>query len=186
MLVNLLVANVPSCVTRNANTLGLYNLQLPDAGAGSRPLDSTRFDHRTDELLMKQNTVCAGQATSQWEVFFFFVKGTTADATDAPQPWGLLCNPVMKMIRVCFVFPSNGAPVEWNWQGKTEVLGGKTCPSATLSTSDPTWTDWSTLFESTGSAVYQGSSQGTELYRPTELGPWRAVLVRAVGFVLRS
>jgi hypothetical protein len=26
-------------------------------------------------------------------------KGPTADATDAPQPWGLLCNPVMKMIR---------------------------------------------------------------------------------------
>jgi hypothetical protein len=23
-----------------------------------------------------------------------------------------------------FVFPSNGAPVEWHWQGKTEVLGG--------------------------------------------------------------
>jgi hypothetical protein len=22
-------------------------------------------------------------------------------------------------------FPSNGEPVEWNWQGKTEVLGGK-------------------------------------------------------------
>jgi hypothetical protein len=22
-------------------------------------------------------------------------------------------------------FPSNGAPVEWNWQGKTEVLGEK-------------------------------------------------------------
>jgi hypothetical protein len=23
-----------------------------------------------------------------------------------------------------FIFPSNGAPIEWNWQGKTEVLGG--------------------------------------------------------------
>jgi hypothetical protein len=40
-----------------------------------------------------------------------------------------------------FVFPCNGAPVEWNWQGKTEVLWGKTCPSATLSTISPTWTD---------------------------------------------
>ena len=39
------------------------------------------------------------------------------------------------------VFPCNGAPVEWNWQGKTEILGGKTCPSATLSTTNPTWTD---------------------------------------------
>jgi hypothetical protein len=40
-----------------------------------------------------------------------------------------------------FVFPSNGAPVEWNWQGKTEVLGEKTYPSATLSTTNLTWTD---------------------------------------------
>jgi hypothetical protein len=24
---------------------------------------------------------------------------------------------------VFFVFPCNGAPVEWNWQGKTELLG---------------------------------------------------------------
>jgi hypothetical protein len=41
---------------------------------------------------------------------------------------------------IFYPFPSNGAPVEWNWQGKTEVLGGKTCPSATLSTTNPTWT----------------------------------------------
>jgi hypothetical protein len=27
-----------------------------------------------------------------------------------------------------FVFPNNGAPVEWNWQGKTEVLGEKPVP----------------------------------------------------------
>jgi hypothetical protein len=32
------------------------------------------------------------------ELCLFFVKGPAADATDAPQPWGLLCNPVMKMI----------------------------------------------------------------------------------------
>jgi hypothetical protein len=31
----------------------------------------------------------------------------------------------------------------WNEtdRGKTEVLGKKTCPSATLSTTNPTWTD---------------------------------------------
>jgi hypothetical protein len=40
-------------------------------------------------------------------------------------------------------FPCNVAPVEWNWQGKTEVLGGggKNCPSVTLSTTNCTWTD---------------------------------------------
>jgi hypothetical protein len=31
---------------------------------------------------------------------FFVVKSTAADATDAPQPSGLLCNPVMKMIKM--------------------------------------------------------------------------------------
>ena len=70
----------------------------------------------------------------------FFVKGPAADTTDAPPSWGLLCNPAMKMFSF-FVFPSNGAPVEWNWRGKSEVLGEKTCPSATLSTTNPTWTD---------------------------------------------
>jgi hypothetical protein len=29
---------------------------------------------------------------------FFVVKCPAADAADAPQPWGLLCNPVMKMV----------------------------------------------------------------------------------------
>jgi hypothetical protein len=53
---------------------------------------------------------------------------------------GLLCNPYddddeEKDDQFLFIFPSNGAP------GKTEVLGRKTCPSATLSTTNPTWTD---------------------------------------------
>jgi hypothetical protein len=29
---------------------------------------------------------------------------------------------------VFFIFPCNGATVEWNWQGKTEVLGEKPIP----------------------------------------------------------
>jgi hypothetical protein len=32
-------------------------------------------------------------------LFFSVVKGPAADATDAPQPWGLLCNPTIKMIK---------------------------------------------------------------------------------------
>jgi hypothetical protein len=79
--------------------------------------------------------------TTILNIFFCVVKGPTADATDALQPRGLLCGPVkMKMIIFCS-FPSNGAPVEWNWQGKTEERAGKTCPSATLSTTNPTSTD---------------------------------------------
>jgi hypothetical protein len=33
------------------------------------------------------------------------------------------------------------APAEWNWQGKTEVLGKKTCPSDILFTTNPIWKD---------------------------------------------
>ena len=40
-----------------------------------------------------------------------------------------------------FVFPSNGAPVEWNRQGKNRSTRRKTCPSVTLSTTNPTWTN---------------------------------------------
>jgi hypothetical protein len=44
---------------------------------------------------------------------------------------GLLCNPrrkMMKMMRSFLLFHFNGAPVEWNRQGKTEVLGEKPVP----------------------------------------------------------
>jgi hypothetical protein len=63
-----------------------------------------------------------------WYLFSLVVKCPAADATDALQPWGLFCNPVMKITIIFCHFPSNGAPVEWNWQGKTEVLGEKPVP----------------------------------------------------------
>jgi hypothetical protein len=78
--------------------------------------------------------------------FFLVVKGPAADATDAPQPWGFLCNPMMKMMMMIIIFffcpfPSNGAPVEWKLTGENRSTRRKTCPSATLSTTNPTWTD---------------------------------------------
>jgi hypothetical protein len=89
--------------------------------------------------------ICGSDNGAQCCTFFLVVKGTAADATDALQPWGFLCNPVMKIIIIIIIiicpFPSNGALVEWNWQGKTEERGAKTCPSATLSSTNPTWTD---------------------------------------------
>jgi hypothetical protein len=44
-------------------------------------------------------------------------------------------------LSVFFIFPSNVAPVERNWQRKTKVFGGKTCPSATLSNKNFKWID---------------------------------------------
>jgi hypothetical protein len=34
----------------------------------------------------------------------------------------------MKMVTIFCPFPSNGAPAEWNWEGKTEVLGENPVP----------------------------------------------------------
>jgi hypothetical protein len=54
-------------------------------------------------------------------------KGPAADASGALQPWGFLCNPWDEDDEKDdqrFIFPSNEAPVEWNWQGKTEILPG--------------------------------------------------------------
>jgi hypothetical protein len=44
--------------------------------------------------------------------FFFVEKGRSADATDAPQPEGFLCSPMMKMMIILCPFPRNGAPEE--------------------------------------------------------------------------
>jgi hypothetical protein len=49
---------------------------------------------------------------------------------------GLLCNPMRKMIKMIkmmmirffLLFHFNGVPVEWNWQGKAEVLREKPVP----------------------------------------------------------
>jgi hypothetical protein len=46
-------------------------------------------------------------------------------------------------IRSQVIYDDYGATVEWYWQGKTEEPGDETCPSVTLSTTNPTWTDLS-------------------------------------------
>ena len=61
----------------------------------------------------------------------FVLKSPAADATDAPQPWRLIVQPYEEDDeddRFFLRFHFNGAPVEWNWQGKTEVLGEKPVP----------------------------------------------------------
>jgi hypothetical protein len=69
---------------------------------------------------MDETNKWSKKGRTEYRCFFLVLKGPAADATDAPQLWGLLCNHVMKMIIIIFcAFSSNGAPVEWNWQGKT-------------------------------------------------------------------
>jgi hypothetical protein len=69
-------------------------------------------------------------------------EGPAADATNATQPWGLLCNPVMKInwnMHSLFIFPSNGAPVEWNWQDRNRSVRGKPVPVPLFPPQIPHW-----------------------------------------------
>jgi hypothetical protein len=66
--VYLLVTNVPGCVSRNANTLGLQHLKFVNTGVGSRPPDrACVVHHGTDELLVEQHTISDGQTTPRVE-----------------------------------------------------------------------------------------------------------------------
>jgi hypothetical protein len=88
--------------------------------------------------------------------FLLVEKGPAAEATDAPQPSGLLCNPVMKMERKMISFFLFFRVMEHRWNEidrKNRSTWGKPCPSATLSTTNPTWTD-------------PGSKQGLRCERP--------------------
>jgi hypothetical protein len=71
----------------------------------------------------------------------FVVKGPAADATALRLIVQSCDEDEEKDDQFFFICLCNGAPVEWNWQGKIEVLGEKTCPSATLSTTNPTWSN---------------------------------------------
>jgi hypothetical protein len=77
-----------------------------------------------------------------WFSNIFFCEGPRSRYYRPTAAWGLLCNPVMKMISFFFSF---FLVMEHRWneidRGKPKYSGGKTCPSATLSTTKPTWTD---------------------------------------------
>jgi hypothetical protein len=60
---------------------------------------------------------------SNWK--FFFVKGPAADATEAPQPWGLLWKPVMKAINVFSFFRLMEHLCNGIDRGKPKYSGGK-------------------------------------------------------------
>jgi hypothetical protein len=71
IFVDFSITNAPTSVYRNAKTLELQHLQLPDMSAGSEPPDRACILYsRTDVLLKKERTVSRGQAT------FPFKKGT--------------------------------------------------------------------------------------------------------------
>jgi hypothetical protein len=53
ILGNLLAANILRCLSRNAKTFELYQLQLPNMGAGTAPPNGApTAHHRTNDLLI--------------------------------------------------------------------------------------------------------------------------------------
>jgi hypothetical protein len=75
-------------------------------------------------------------------VFSLVVKGPAAKATNAPQPGGLLCNPVIKLKKNMIFFSLLQATEHrWNEAYSTKPkYSGETSPSVTLSTTNPIWT----------------------------------------------
>jgi hypothetical protein len=60
--------------------------------------------------------------------FFYMVKGPAADATDAPQPYGFLCNTVMKMGSFFTKFYKYWSTSGMKLTGENRQLGEKPVP----------------------------------------------------------
>ena len=59
------VTDVPGCTGSNDKTLGRKYLQFPDMGASGGPPDGAHLvHHRTDGLLVQQNTIPDRETTS--------------------------------------------------------------------------------------------------------------------------
>jgi len=64
-VVNVVVANIPRCASHCVMAHRLNYLQPLDMGAGIRlPAKACLFYHRTNELLIKQNTIYVRKATT--------------------------------------------------------------------------------------------------------------------------
>ena len=66
----------------------------------SIPKRDSNFRHKHTETVLAalESQIRCTCNTIFVKSFFFVEKGPAADATDAQQPWGLLCNPVMKIL----------------------------------------------------------------------------------------
>jgi hypothetical protein len=56
------------------------------------------------------------------------VKGPAADTTNAPQPWGSLCNPVMKMMMIIIFCPFPIMEHRWNEIDRRKPVPVPLCP----------------------------------------------------------
>ena len=111
----------------------------------------------TWEMSLNKRTICATwnlmchsiPVVNFQPIFLCVEKGPAAEATDAPHHWGLLCN-LCDEEKDDQLFFSFFRVMEYRWnendRGKPKYSGGKPCLSATLSTTNPTWTDSELFF----------------------------------------
>jgi hypothetical protein len=72
---------------------------------------------------------------------FLLLKGTAVDTTDAPQPSRLIVQPYEEDNEFFSAFPFSWSTGGLKLTGENRSTRRKTCPSATLSTTNPTGTD---------------------------------------------
>ena len=78
-----------------------------------------RFLWNAGSFLTHWRTVSFPQRTLLHDVSFFFGEGLRSRCYGRTAVLRLIMQPCDKDDSFFYVFPSNGAPVEWNWQGKT-------------------------------------------------------------------
>jgi hypothetical protein len=88
-----------------------------------RPIQTQMNTLYTED--MSPATLCHPRVNSYRYSGGFLCEGPRSRCYGRTAALRLIVQPCDEDNQFFFIFPSNGAPVEWNWQGKTEVLGGK-------------------------------------------------------------
>jgi hypothetical protein len=87
-----------------------------------------------------------GKFLARWEAITWLRKTRFHDGNfffcDGPRSLEAYCATLWWRRLVFFLFSCNGAPVEWNWQSKTEVLGGEKNLSQCHSVHHKSHMDW--------------------------------------------
>ena len=120
IIVNLLVTIVPRCIGSNAKTLGPKHLQFPGMVANGGPPDGACVVyHRTDELLVQQNTIPDGETTSQHSQTLYHFLFHLVDVRRPGKP----CSKVHPKI-TGGIDPENWLPEEVKWSGFRDAPTG--------------------------------------------------------------
>jgi hypothetical protein len=94
------------------------------------PLQKCNTDPTAGKMstLLKPATFYSRFDSWQGKVVFLCGEGSRSRRYGRTATLSLIVPPCDEDDDQLYIFPSNGAPVEWKWQGKTEVVGEKPVP----------------------------------------------------------